>query len=329
MNAGLRRASPVIIALLAGCARRQVPPQSVPPDLIVYGGARDVRVAERPGQIEVSYVVDQPFPATSLIATIDATLRDAGWQALQTDPLNPGGPSSQVVGWDSFVDGRQTPKRTVHMWGASWRSASGDRATYFFRYESPVTADGFAVASPSTSIVKVIGVHNPAAAATAMTESSQRLLTAAGQAVSSGLSGEDADVLKGIAEGFRLRPSLVNRSRPICRAAIEDSCVTSQTIEWVKPLPGLIAAFGDRNRTSEDSPTIAGVLSVGSDVWASGGTNAWGGLNLWCSLPGYSLGEAVVACATRTAAGKIQETIYVLERQDSWHLRQSTDVPKR
>ena len=265
------RVSWVFAVLLAGCGRHEVPPQSVPPDLIVYGGARDVRTAERPGQIEVSYIVEQSFPATGLIGTIDATLRDAGWQALQTDPLNPGSPSSQVVGWWSIVDGRQTPKRTVHMWGASWRSASGDLATYFFRYESPVTADGFAVAAPSTSTVKVIGVHNPAKAASAMIEGSQRMLAAAGQAASSGIAGEDADVLKGIAEGFPLRPSLVNRSRPICRGAIEDGCVTSQTIEWVKPLPGLIAAFGDRNRTSEDLPTVAGravsrVRSVGAPV---------------------------------------------------------------
>jgi len=281
--------------------------------------------------------VDQPFPATSLIATIDATLRDAGWQALQTDALNPGSPSSQVVGWDSYVDGRQTPKRTIHAWGASWRSASGDLATYFFRYESPVTADGFAAASPSTRTVKVVAVHNPAAAAAALIESSHRMLTAAGQAVSSGLSREDADVLRSIAEGFPLRPSLVNRSRPVCRGATEDACVRSQTIEWVKPLPGLIAAFGDRNQTSEDLPTVAGVPSVGSDLWArpsngpnSGAANAWGGVYLWCSLPGYSLGEAVVECATRAgAAAQVQEIVYVFERRGSWHLKQSTDVPKR
>jgi hypothetical protein len=169
-----------------------------------------------------------------------------------------------------------------------------------------------------------------------MIEGSERMLAAAGQAASSGISGEDADVLKGIAEGFPLRPSLVNRSRSVCRGTIEDGCVTSQTIEWVKPLPGLIAAFGDRNRTSEDLPTVAGVPSVGSDLWArpsngpnSGAANAWGGVNLWCSLPGYSLGEAVVACATRAgAAAKVRETVYVLERQGSWHLKQTTEVPK-
>ncbi|HKW02959.1 MAG TPA: hypothetical protein VJN96_24250 [Vicinamibacterales bacterium] len=338
MGSRFGRVALVSAVLLTGCGRHDVPPQSVPPDLIVYAGARDVRTAQRPGQIEVSYEVDQPFPATGLIATIDASLRGAGWQALQTDPLNPGNPSSQVVGWSSFVDERQKPNRTVHAWMSSWRSASGDLATYSFRYESPVTtADGFAVSSPSTSTMKVVGIHHSAKAASALIESSGRILTAAGQGISSGLSREDADVLKGIAESFPLRPSLINRSRPMCRGAIEDACVASQTIAWVKPLPGLVAAFSDRNRTSEDLPTLAGVPSVGPDAWTRptngpnpSGANAWGGVNLWCSLPGYSLGEAIVACMTRpAAAGKVQETVYVLELQGSWRLTLSTEVPNR
>jgi hypothetical protein len=130
---------------------------------------------------------------------------------------------------------------------------------------------------------------------------------------------------------------LVSRSRSICRGTIEDACVASQTIDWVKPLPGLIAAFRDRNGTSEDVPTVAGVPSVGPDLWEhpasganSGGANSWGGTNLWCSLPGYSLGEAVVACATHAAAAaKVRETVYVLERQGSWYLKRTTEVPAR
>jgi hypothetical protein len=168
-------------------------------------------------------------------------------------------------------------------------------------------------------------------------ESSQRMLTATGQPVSSGLSLEDADVLKSIADAFPLRPSLVNRSRPVCPGATEDACVALQTIDWVKPLPGLIVAFGDRNKTSEDVPTVPGVPSVEPGLWMrpssgpnSGSANSWGGVLLWCSLPGYSLGEAVIACRTRAAvAAKVSETIYVLERQGSWHIRQTTEVPAR
>jgi hypothetical protein len=90
----------------------------------------------RDGQIGVTYMVREEFPANGLFARIRTALPAPEWRPLQNDWLDPAKPSSHQTGWVAFTDGTKKPPRGIHVWLGQWQDSKGNIALYVLRYDS-------------------------------------------------------------------------------------------------------------------------------------------------------------------------------------------------
>ena len=136
--------------------------------LLLDPSATDVLSSERGGTDQLSYHVDAKFPASNVIGWISQKLREAGWQPLAYDFLNPKIPSSQVRGWEEFLDGTSQPMSCIHQWLGNWKDASGDIVTYAFRY-TQVGCSASELSDPEVvsnlTDLQVAAIYSPAAVA--------------------------------------------------------------------------------------------------------------------------------------------------------------------
>jgi len=105
------------------------------PALIVYPGGTGVMAHTRGGMDQLTYDVVAEFPAADVIGWISHKLERAGWEPLKYDFLNPGLQSSQVTGWEYFLDGIKDPIQCIHQWLGQWKDAAGNFVDYGFRYK--------------------------------------------------------------------------------------------------------------------------------------------------------------------------------------------------
>lgn len=125
------------VLIIYGCsASNEAPKQNHSGDLIVIQGARDVKYANLHGTEQVSYRVSMAYPATKALSDIYERLKARGWVPLEEDYLNPGHPSSHVLGWGSFTDGTKRGNPWIHQWLAQWKNNNRDILWYALRYES-------------------------------------------------------------------------------------------------------------------------------------------------------------------------------------------------
>jgi hypothetical protein len=146
-------------------------PVTLPPELIVVDGAKDVRPRQRPDAgIEVLYRVDQPFPATELLERVRAALPSQRWHPLMEDWLNPGRATSHQRGWGSFTNGLKQPNTLVHAWSAEWKDDAGNLVLYGLVYESKYNPSlpSFAWPPPDNSMLEVTALWLPASTVNAM-----------------------------------------------------------------------------------------------------------------------------------------------------------------
>ena len=140
-----------------------------PDSLLVYPGAKVVNFSKYKGTDQLTYRVNEKYPASAVIAWISQQLQAKGWKPLPYDFLNPDLPSSHVGGWTRFIDGRQATRYIVHGWGADWKDRTENIVHYGLRYRYPESGD------PNLTDLEVVVIYTPAPLAKQGQEAGQKL----------------------------------------------------------------------------------------------------------------------------------------------------------
>jgi hypothetical protein len=85
---------------------------------------------------ELTYIVEEPYPATDFLAFLREDLKKKNWKPLPYYPGQPNTPSSHVTGWARLgvgVDGTEVP-RPEYRWLASWEDENHDIVGYWLQY---------------------------------------------------------------------------------------------------------------------------------------------------------------------------------------------------
>jgi len=109
-------------------------PPNYPDALILLPNVTNVKHYNIGGSLQLTYKIEEDYPANKTIEAISNKLRQDKWNALKEDYLNPGLPSSRVRSWDSYEDVNKNPHQTVNVWVADWGNQAGDIVRYSFWY---------------------------------------------------------------------------------------------------------------------------------------------------------------------------------------------------
>jgi hypothetical protein len=135
----------------------------------VYDGATGVRtISKADGRYELTYSLQQEYPAAPVVARIRAAISEERWQPLAHDCLNPGNPSGYSRGWSDFIDGTKTPNTLVHVWSAEWKDGTGNLVIYSLRYDSAVRPGRLTRPTPDNAVLRVTVMFFPSAIVTEM-----------------------------------------------------------------------------------------------------------------------------------------------------------------
>ena len=157
---GILLLTAVWILFVFGCSERLKHNAAEYSDsLIVHPRANNVKFFKHKGTDQLTYQVNEKFPASGVIGAISKKLEENGWEPLTEDFLNPGIPSSHIRGWRKFTDATKPTEQIVHSWMADWKDRSENIVTYGFRYTYP--KDG----KPNLEELEVIAIYMPAALA--------------------------------------------------------------------------------------------------------------------------------------------------------------------
>jgi hypothetical protein len=103
--------------------------------LIVLPNAYKISyVLQKGGAIQLSYLLNENYPAESAIQNISEQLEQNKWKPLDKDYMNPGLKSHNMRKWSQFEDYSRSPARIVHQWGSDWKDDKGNIIRYAFRY---------------------------------------------------------------------------------------------------------------------------------------------------------------------------------------------------
>src|SRR5512146_2007403 len=98
----------IIVMIVVACSAQGSPLTQRPDSLLVAPFATDIRYLAANGNDQVtdqlSYSVEESYPATDTLAFIRDGLKRMGWKPLEYDFWNPSIPSSHSRGWTNFVD---------------------------------------------------------------------------------------------------------------------------------------------------------------------------------------------------------------------------------
>jgi hypothetical protein len=102
---------------------------------------------------DLTYLLDQPFPAESFVSALKGHLEAQGWEVPERDPLNPGlGPKYLDWNWAKWKGEKDGNLRD---WHCIWVNNRGELVKYVLRYERPSSAGQW-------SKLKVSAVYWPA-----------------------------------------------------------------------------------------------------------------------------------------------------------------------
>ncbi|MFA6434985.1 MAG: hypothetical protein WCW52_09850 [Elusimicrobiales bacterium] len=155
-----------MVVLLLGAVGCHRPPSQDPAQyskaLIVLPGAMEVKYSKYRGTDQVFYKLTESYPASQALKQISAQLKVSGWIALKEDALNPGTPTSHVIGWENYID--KTGK--VYQWLADWKNENGDMLRYALQYRSTKTGTQISDMLQVTVIFSPAAIFNAALDAT-------------------------------------------------------------------------------------------------------------------------------------------------------------------
>ena len=163
--AGSARVFLTLVALLVtrgvvnGAAPAGDSAHTLPAWFVLAPGARHVRYTVFQGKDQLTYSVDAPYPARSVLALISKQLSKQGWKGLKEDWLNPGLPTSLVRGWTYFSDDAGASKTSVRAWQADWENSQHEILTYILQYRCPGDSCS---STDNLRELRVIAVHIPA-----------------------------------------------------------------------------------------------------------------------------------------------------------------------
>lgn len=138
-NGAVRRYAAVIglVLLLTGGCLAQPASWRVErrESMLVAPLATQVKYVDIPGlDEELTYIVEEPYPATDFLAFLREDLKRKNWKPLPYYPGQPNTPSSHMTGWSRFgVDGSEVP-RPEYRWLASWEDENHDIVGYWLQY---------------------------------------------------------------------------------------------------------------------------------------------------------------------------------------------------
>jgi hypothetical protein len=105
--------------------------------LLVAPFATEVKYAEFEGRDQLTYTVQEAYPAAEVLTFISDSLRKKHWKPLRYDLWNPKIPSSHVRGWTVFDDATGMSSQRVYQWVAQWENDKHDAVTYALQYRYP------------------------------------------------------------------------------------------------------------------------------------------------------------------------------------------------
>ena len=135
--------------------------------LLVAPFATDIKYAAFNRQDQVTYTVQESYPATDVLAFISEKLIQRGWKPLQQDFLNPKIPSSHVTGWGAFDDATVVPEQRVYQWMAQWQDDKHNVVSYTLQYRY-AKKDAKLEPDEHMSALHVLAIYVPAPRAALM-----------------------------------------------------------------------------------------------------------------------------------------------------------------
>jgi len=124
----------LVIATSMGFAASgsEVSQKCLPEALVLSEKARNLNYAQ---VSQVSYIVEEKYPAKHLLREVTAKLSAQGWKPLDYDPLNPTNKSINMHHWTSFLDATQGPDDIkVDQWMGWFDNSNGSRLLLGLRY---------------------------------------------------------------------------------------------------------------------------------------------------------------------------------------------------
>jgi hypothetical protein len=301
------------------CGASRTPQTAPPAEIAPLPGAQNVQagpVPDRGNAPGITYTLNETFPASVTLAAIDAMLRQRGFTAAPTTTFDPDRASSHALGWSAVARTRKGQRMATHFWTGDWRDKDGRVVEYALIYESPLAGDA-PPAAPATQTLNVQGELQSAEMATAIASNARQLGPAP---PGDSLSEIDAEVFSTIVRQLPLLGTapeppiaLVTRSRPICAGAASAGCIADPVLA-ATDRPSQAAALRSRNESAQRTPTVSGSSSIDVASFAASKNHV-----LWCSLPGYALGQALVICSERRT-GETSTIAIDLEYRERWRL---------
>jgi hypothetical protein len=302
------------------CAASRTPQTAPPAELAPLPGAQSVQAGPAPDRANaprVTYTLNEPFPASATLAALDAMLRRRGLTAAPTSTFDPDRASSHALGWSAGARTRRGQRTAIHSWVGDWRDTDGRVVEYALFYESPLAGDAPPAAAPATQTLHVQGELQSAAMANAMAAYARQDGPAP---PGDSLSEIDADVFTAIVRTLPLGAgpgeppiALVARSRPICAGGASAGCIPDRVLA-ATDRPSQAAALRSRNESAHPTPAVSISRSINVASFAASKTPV-----LWCSLPGYALGQALVICSERTRGGGTSTIAIDLPYRAGWN----------
>ena len=148
---------------------------TLPAELIVPRGAARVVARSHGGTTAVQYEIVAPYPADAFLADVESRMKERGWQVMEKDFMNPTIPTSNVRGWEAFIDSSVSPPVAVHQWLGDWRRQNGDVVSYALRYSQTANGTTREPPLPGTPDLHVTAFLIPAAQAQAMAAEARKL----------------------------------------------------------------------------------------------------------------------------------------------------------
>lgn len=125
------------------------------------------------GQVDVSYVTDEGYPATETRASLGRTLHSAGYALLDHDFLDPDHRFERPPEWWSYEDGTTSSERCVWQVVEDWQNAAGDVVRLALRYRQPCEAGPVRRGEPTSRSLRIVAGLLPAATARAGREAAR------------------------------------------------------------------------------------------------------------------------------------------------------------
>lgn len=137
--------------------------------LIVHSKGRQVEFYKLNGTDQMTYWVDEDYPASSVTDWLFGKLRDSGWTQLSYSYLNPQ-LGSRPTGWIKFVDKSTSEETVVYQLSTNWKDSQDNVLVYGFEYRYPSKL------RPQLQKMRVLAIFVPAALAKKQQEAGQRAL---------------------------------------------------------------------------------------------------------------------------------------------------------